>query len=63
MRKQLSHAALVLMAVAGLAACTPGGGAAPSATAPADRQPIRDGHPLTGHGNDRPRPPRRRPRP
>lgn len=34
MRKQLSHAALVLMAVAGLAACTPGGGPAPSATAP-----------------------------
>ncbi|HET6242354.1 MAG TPA: SSI family serine proteinase inhibitor [Arthrobacter sp.] len=30
MRKQLSHAALVLMAVAGLAACAPGGGSAPS---------------------------------
>ncbi|MCU1530908.1 MAG: serine protease inhibitor [Arthrobacter sp.] len=30
MRKQLSHAALVLMAVAGLAACTPGGGTSPS---------------------------------
>lgn len=36
MRKQLSHAALVLMAVAGLAACSPGGGTpSPSATAPA----------------------------
>lgn len=35
MRKQLSHAALVLMAVAGLAACTPGGGTpSPSTTAP-----------------------------
>ena len=35
MRKQLSHAALVLMAVAGLAACSPGGGTpSPSATAP-----------------------------
>ncbi|MET1020605.1 MAG: SSI family serine proteinase inhibitor [Arthrobacter sp.] len=34
MRKQLSHAALVLMAVAGLAACTPGGGTSPSASAP-----------------------------
>lgn len=35
MRKQLSHAALVLMAVAGLAACTPGGGTpSPSATSP-----------------------------
>ena len=37
MRKQLSHAALVLMAVAGLAACTPGGGTpSPSATATSD---------------------------
>ena len=36
MRKQLSQAALVLMAVAGLAACSPGGGTpSPSATAPA----------------------------
>lgn len=35
MRKQLSHAALVLMAVAGLAACTPGGGTpSPPATSP-----------------------------
>lgn len=35
MRKQLSHAALVLMAVAGLAACSPGGGTpSPSPTAP-----------------------------
>lgn len=35
MRKQLSHAALVLMAVAALAACTPGGGTpSPSATSP-----------------------------
>ena len=35
MRKQLSHAALVLMAVAGLAACSPGGGTpSPSATSP-----------------------------
>ena len=35
MRKQLSQAALVLMAVAGLAACSPGGGTpSPSATAP-----------------------------
>ena len=36
MRKQLSHAALVLMAVAGLAACTPGGGGGetPSPTSP-----------------------------
>ncbi|MET1065831.1 MAG: SSI family serine proteinase inhibitor [Arthrobacter sp.] len=34
MRKQLSRAAFVLMAVAGLAACTPGGGTSPSATAP-----------------------------
>ena len=35
MRKQLSHAALVLRAVAGLAACTPGGGTpSPSATSP-----------------------------
>ncbi|MCU1530694.1 MAG: serine protease inhibitor [Arthrobacter sp.] len=30
MRKQLSHAALVLMAVAGLAACSPGDGPTPS---------------------------------
>jgi len=30
MRKQLSHAALVLLAVAGLAACTPDGGSTPS---------------------------------
>jgi hypothetical protein len=37
MRKQLTHAALVLMAVAGLAACTPGGGGGggtPSPTSP-----------------------------
>ena len=38
MRKQLTHAALVLMAVAGLAACTPGGGGGgggtPSLTSP-----------------------------
>jgi hypothetical protein len=34
MRKQLSHAALVLMVAAGLAACTPGGGPAPTTTAP-----------------------------
>lgn len=30
MRKKLGHAALVLMAAAGLAACTPGGGTTPS---------------------------------
>lgn len=34
MRKQLSHAALVLMVAAGLAACSPGGGPAPTTTAP-----------------------------
>lgn len=35
MRKQLGHTALVLLAVAGLAACSPGGGApSPSATSP-----------------------------
>lgn len=34
MRKQLSHAALVLMAVAGLAACSPGTTPSPSATTP-----------------------------
>ena len=37
MRKQLSHAVLVLMTVAGLAACSPGGGSAtpsPSTTGP-----------------------------
>ncbi|KUM36756.1 SSI family serine proteinase inhibitor [Arthrobacter sp. EPSL27] len=34
MRKQLSHAALVLMVAAGLAACTPGGGPAPTTSAP-----------------------------
>lgn len=33
MRKQLSHAALVLMAVAGLAACSPGTTPSPSTTA------------------------------
>ena len=51
MRKQLSHAALVLMVVAGLAACSPGGGPSPTATAPRHRQPVRDGHPLTGRRN------------
>src|ERR1700704_6554920 len=30
MRKQLAHAALVLLAVAGLAACAPGGGPPPT---------------------------------
>lgn len=35
MRKQLSHAAFVLMALAGLAACAPGGGPAPSPTSTA----------------------------
>ena len=35
MRKQLSHAVLVLMAVAGLAACSPGGGTNPSPSATA----------------------------
>jgi hypothetical protein len=34
MRKQLSHAALVLMAVAGLAACAPGTTPSPTASAP-----------------------------
>jgi hypothetical protein len=34
MRKQLSHAALVLMVAAVLAACSPGGGPAPATTAP-----------------------------
>lgn len=34
MRKLLSHAALVLMVAAGLAACSPGGSPAPTATAP-----------------------------
>ena len=34
MRKLLSHAALVLMVAAGLAACSPGGGPSPTATAP-----------------------------
>lgn len=32
MRKQLGHAALVLMAVAALAACTPGGGTTPTSS-------------------------------
>ncbi|MGO4192066.1 SSI family serine proteinase inhibitor [Arthrobacter sp. YAF17] len=34
MRKQVRHAALVLMVAAGLAACSPGGGPAPTASAP-----------------------------
>ncbi|MDN4645615.1 serine protease inhibitor [Arthrobacter sp. PsM3] len=34
MRKQLTHAALVLMAVAGLAACSPGSAPTPTASAP-----------------------------
>jgi hypothetical protein len=49
MRKQLSHAALVLMAVAGLAACTPGGGGGtPSPTSPsATVTPSPDAEPTT----------------
>lgn len=35
MRKELSHAAIVLMAIAGLAACSPGAGPSPSPTASA----------------------------
>lgn len=39
MRKQLSHAALVLMAVAGLAACSPGAAPSPSPTDSAPASP------------------------
>jgi hypothetical protein len=42
MRKQLSHAALVLMAVAGLAACSPGTAPSPSGTATATTAPSPD---------------------
>ena len=61
MRKQLSHAALVLMAVAGLAACKPGGTPSPSAIGPGNRQPLGfPGHPRRRTPRRRRRRPRRR---
>ena len=57
MRKQLSHAALVLIAVATLAACTPGGGGAPSSSAPAPGQTDGTGTPSPDTETKTPAPP------
>ncbi|KQN89056.1 SSI family serine proteinase inhibitor [Arthrobacter sp. Leaf69] len=57
MRKQLSHAALVLIAVATLAACTPGGGGAPSSSAPTPGQTEGTGTPSPDTETKTPAPP------